>query len=72
MTNRTYRIYIHSNEHPHTPNTSKTGRTNYSVIEVEGRDAAIEKIKELRREGKEIYEVLYGFSGYHFNHENIK
>lgn len=72
MTNSTYRIYIRSNEHPRTINTPMMGRTNYSVIEVEGRDAAIEKIKELRREGKNVYEVRYGFGGHEFNHWNIK
>ena len=71
MTNSTYRIYIRSNEHPRTINTWRCQRTNFSVIEAEGREAAIEKIKELRREGKEVYEVRYGFGGHYFNHWGI-
>jgi hypothetical protein len=72
MTNSTYRIYIRSNEHPRTINTPMMGRTNYSVIEVEGREAAIEKIKELRAKGENVYEVRYGFGGHEFNHWNIR
>lgn len=72
MTNKTYRIYIHSNEHPRTINTPMMGRTNYSVIEVEGREAAIEKIKELRAQGERVYEVRYGFGCHEFNHWNIR
>ena len=47
-------------------------RTNYECFEVEGREAAIEMIKELRAKGEYVYEVRYGFGGHEFNHWNIK
>lgn len=72
MTNSTYRIYIRSNEHPRTINTPMMGRTDYSVIEAEGREAAIEKIRELKAEGKHVYEVRYGFGSHYFNHWKVK
>ena len=71
-TNRTHRIYIRSNKHPRTINTPMMARTNYECFEVEGREAAIEMIKELRAKGEYVYEVRYGFGGHEFNQWNIK
>lgn len=61
MTN--YRIYIRSNEHPRTINTPMLGRTYYSVIPVNGRDALIAKVAELRDNGKIILEIRAGCGG---------
>ena len=62
MTSTTYRIFIHSNEHPRTINTPMMGRTYYSVIDVDGKEAFIEKLNELVNAGETITEVRYGYS----------
>ena len=63
MGKNTYRIYIHSNEHPRTINTPMMGRCWYTCFEVVGRDAMIEKVTELVNAGKRITEVRYGYGG---------
>ena len=55
-----YRIYIHSNEHPRTINTPMMGRTNFSVITVQGEAAMRAKVAELRAAGTRISEVCTG------------
>ena len=52
-----FTIFIASNEHPRTINTPMNGRTYYSVIRVEGKAATINKVRELRAEGKRVLEV---------------
>ena len=59
-----YRIYIKSNEHPRTINTPRNGRTNYTKITVEGKEAFITKLNELVANGEEIQEVRFGYGGY--------
>lgn len=59
----TYRIYIKSTNHPRTINTPKMGRTNYTRIDVVGKDAFIAKLNELVQAGEVINEVRYGFGG---------
>ena len=59
----TYRIYIRSNEHPRTINTPMMGRTYYSVIDVQGKEAFITKLNELVAAGETINEVRYGWGG---------
>ena len=61
--NNTYRIYIRSNEHPRTINTPRCGRTNFTCIEVDGKEAFIEKLNELVANGEHINEVSYGYGG---------
>lgn len=56
-----FMIFIRSNEHPRTINTPMMGRTNYTLIEVEGKEAFIEKLNELVSNGEEIIEVNYGW-----------
>lgn len=58
-----YRIYIRSNENPRTINTPTMGRINYTVFDVEGKDAFIAKLNELVQQGKHINEVRYGWGG---------
>lgn len=55
MTN--YNIFIKSNEHPRTINTPTNGRVYYSCIEVKGKQALLEKVKELLKKGEKIYEI---------------
>jgi hypothetical protein len=59
----TYRIYIKSNEHPRTINTPMMGRTNYTCIQVVGKEAFIVKLNELVLAGEHITEVRYGWGG---------
>ena len=61
MTRTTYRIFIKSNEHPRTINTPMMGRTYYSVIDADGKEAFIEKLNELVNAGETITEVRYGY-----------
>lgn len=63
MGKNTYRIYIHSNEHPRTINTPMMGRCWYTCFEVEGRDAMMEKVTELVNAGERITEIRYGYGG---------
>lgn len=53
----TYMIFIRSNEHPRTINTPRNGRTYYTLIEVEGREALIAKVAELRANGEFIKDI---------------
>ena len=46
MTVNTYRIYIRSNANPRTINTPMMGRTNYSIITVEGAAAMYAKVAD--------------------------
>lgn len=55
MTN--YNIYIRSNEHPRTINTPMMGRTYYSVIRVQGKQAVYDKVAELKAAGEKVLEV---------------
>ena len=55
MTN--YNIYIRSNEHPRTINTPMNGRTNYTKITVQGKEALRNKVLELVRDGVIINEI---------------
>ena len=59
----TYRIYIKSNNNPRTINTPMMGRINYTVIDVQGKDAFIAKLNELVAAGETINEVRYGWGG---------
>ena len=52
-----YNIFISSNEHPRTINTPRNGRTYYSAIRVQGRQALNEKVAELRSAGEHILEI---------------
>ena len=63
-----YRIYIHSNKHPRTINTPRCGRTNFDVIEVEGKEQFIAKLNELVNAGERITEVRYGWGGSDVNY----
>lgn len=64
----TYRIYIKSNKNPRTINTPMMGRTNYEVIEVQGKEAFIAKLNELVDNGAHITEVRYGYGGSYVNY----
>ena len=55
-----YRIYIHSNQHPRKGSTPRNGRTNFSVITVQGEAAMRAKVAELRAAGTRISEVCTG------------
>ena len=55
MTN--YIIFIRSNEHPRTINTPRNGRTYYTAIRVQGKQALIEKAAELQNAGECILEI---------------
>ena len=59
----TYRIYIKSNNNPRTINTPMMGRTYYTVISVQGKEAFITKLNELVAAGERINEVRYGWGG---------
>ena len=59
----TYRIYIKSNNNPRTINTPMMGRTYYTVINVQGKEAFITKLNELISAGERINEVRYGWGG---------
>lgn len=59
----TYRIYIKSNNNPRTINTPMMGRTYYTCISVNGKDAFIAKLNELVASGERITEVRYGWGG---------
>ena len=59
----TYRIYIKSNNNPRTINTPMMGRTYYTVIDVQGKEAFITKLNELISAGECINEVRYGWGG---------
>lgn len=59
----TYRIYIKSNNNPRTINTPMMGRTYYTKIDVQGKDAFITKLNELVAAGERINEVRYGWGG---------
>ena len=63
MTANTYRIYIRSNANPRTINTPMMGRTNYSIITVEGATAMYAKVAELKAAGVVINEIRAGFGG---------
>ena len=63
MTNNTYRIYTRSNENARTINTPMMGRTYYSIVTVEGKEAAQAKAAELRAAGVIISEIRAGFGG---------
>lgn len=62
-TNNTYRIYIRSNEHPRTINTPMRGRTYYTLVECEGKEAFTSKLNELVNEGHTVLDVRKGFGG---------
>lgn len=53
----TYNIYIKSNEHPRTINTPRNGRTYYTKFQVQGRDALIAKVIELRTNGEIVNDI---------------
>lgn len=53
----TYNIFIRSNEHPRTINTPMMGRTYYTNIRVQGREALESKVQELRNAGEHINEI---------------
>ena len=52
-----YMIFIRSNEHPRTINTPMMGRTYYTSVHVEGREAMEQKVAELKHNGFDVYEI---------------
>lgn len=56
-TNKEYRIYIRSDEHPRTINSYQNSRCYYSLIVVRGKDALINKVAELRANGEIITDI---------------
>ena len=56
-----YGIYIISNEHPRTINTPRNGRTNYTLFEVQGKEAFIEVLNALVQAGEKVTEVRHGW-----------
>lgn len=64
----TYQIYIKSNNNPRTINTPMMGRSYYTVINVQGKDAFIAKLNELVYAGECISEVRYGWGGVYVKH----
>ena len=54
---KNYNIYIKSNNHPRTINTPCNGRTYYTKITVNGRDALNAKVAELRANSEIITDI---------------
>ena len=54
---KNYNIFIRSNKHPRTINTPRNGRTYYTKIIVQGMDALMSKVEELRASGECITEI---------------
>lgn len=54
---KNYNIYVRSNKHPRTINTPMMGRTYYERITVQGKDALLAKVAELKEQGAIINEI---------------
>lgn len=60
MKYQTYQIYVRSNENKRTINHYQNSRCYYTKLEVVGKDALIEKCKELIEKGERIDEIRRG------------
>jgi hypothetical protein len=60
----TYNIFINSNEHPRTINSFRNARCWFTCISVQGREALVAKVEELRANGEHISEIRTNMGTY--------